>query len=44
MFLRILDRKNYDTSIEILGRAVKSSGIEKSEKISALKRLAKFYG
>jgi len=39
-----VDRQNYDRSIDILERAVKSSGMQKSEKISALKRLAYFYG
>jgi hypothetical protein len=38
-----VDRKTYDQTIETLERAVKTSSIENSEKIAALKRLYKFY-
>lgn len=38
-----VDRKNYDRSISILHKAVKESNIDRSEKITALKRLALFY-
>jgi len=38
-----VDRENYDRSISILHKAIKESRIDRSEKISAIKRLAFFY-
>ncbi len=38
-----VDRKNYDSSIEILHRAVRDSKMERTDKIKALKRLSVFY-
>ncbi len=38
-----VDRENYDRSIEILHKAVRESKIDRTEKISAIRRLAMFY-
>jgi len=38
-----VDRKNYDTSIEILHKALKGSKISRTDKIKAIKRLTYFY-
>ncbi|MBN1298107.1 MAG: DUF763 domain-containing protein [Actinobacteria bacterium] len=38
-----VDKKNYDGSIEILKKALSCCGIDREEKIKALKRLADFY-
>jgi hypothetical protein len=38
-----VDRRNYDTSIEVMKKAVEKSRVGDKEKLDALKRLAGFY-
>lgn len=39
-----VDRETYDRTIETMNRALNSAGVDRSERVAALKRLARYSG